>query len=73
MSEDTAQELQDHILECSQNYGDLKNEVSLQNQKIDTLAEKVNDIYHFLTGMVVYSVAGLFGVCTYLLEHYVLK
>lgn len=73
MIEDTAQELQDHILECSQNYGDLRNEVALQNQKIDTLADKVGEIYHFLTGAVVYLMIGLCGVVGFLLKHYVLR
>jgi hypothetical protein len=44
MDEDTKSDLQDHILECANNYGELKAEVLVQNAKIDMLVEIINDM-----------------------------
>ncbi|WP_175658211.1 hypothetical protein [Burkholderia vietnamiensis] len=73
MSEDTSKELQDHILECSQNYGDLKNEVALQNAKIDSLAERVHELYSFAKGAVYSALLGSATVIGYFLQHIFLK
>lgn len=73
MSEDTEKELQEHILECSQNYGDLKNQVALQNQKIDTLGDKVHEIYNFIKNVVIYLLVAAASGVWWFFEHVVLK
>jgi hypothetical protein len=72
MNEDTNDVLQDHILECSQNYGELKNEVALQNQKIDTLSEKVHELYEIVKSLISYLVVGALGIAGYLIKHFIL-
>jgi hypothetical protein len=73
MSEDTTRALQDHILECATNYGELRNEVALQNAKIDTLVEKIHDMDNRQKTAFFYTFLGAVAVAWYLIQHFVLR
>ncbi|MEX3840282.1 hypothetical protein [Paraburkholderia sp. BR10882] len=73
MDEDTKSELQDHILECSQNYGELKAEVALQNAKIDVLGEQVAEMYKFAKTSVLYVLLGAVSVAWFFIQHLFLR
>lgn len=65
MDADTKSDLQDHILECSQNYGELKAEVALQNAKIDVLGDKDTEMYKFAKWPVLYVLLGTVNHSSY--------
>lgn len=71
--EETEKALQDHILECSENYGELKSEVTLQNQKIDTLSERVEELYEIVKSLIGYLVVGALGFAGYMFKHFVIS
>ncbi|HDR9164781.1 TPA: hypothetical protein QDB28_005216 [Burkholderia vietnamiensis] len=73
MNDDTQKALQDHILECSQNYGDLRNEVAVQNTKIDTLVQKIHEMDARQKAAFLYAFLGAVTVAWYLIQHYVIK
>jgi hypothetical protein len=73
MIEDTSRELQQHIVECAQNYGKLESAVVLQNQKIDTLVEKIHEMDSRQSTAYLYAFLGVVAVAWFLIQHFVIK
>jgi len=66
-------DLQQHLIECTTNYAELKSETKAQNAKIDYLTKTVEKLGEIIVGSAGGLLVLLLGIIGFLLQHFVFK
>ena len=64
-------DLSSHLIECAENYSELKAETEIQNSKIDALSEQVRGLVKVIVAACGWLVVSLTSAIAYLVNHFI--